>query len=397
MLYYFSQPRFLLAFLNQRSIAVGDSIYHPYPFFFILCFTYFSVFYSNISFAQTSLTQAAPPSTTYRYMSIGAMRKTADFIYQKHLIASDKQFYGMVVYVDAPDFGHFHAYAFPKISKPFVLVTGSGEQDNSIPSELYIRISNHQSPRPVYDKQTDCPNCHARDILDNPLLLHWFTVNYDGSVVHPKLTPIPLGPNFHRLDINDQGKPIHSRYIDWGEPKPYFEQESELARSAFQARHSTKRRLQIFYDAHLNETSRRWITHPLRQAYPHTKFLSRSGIAAFFKDRSFFHVQHKRQPRIAQWQDREHFLFSISPVGKGLDCYRTWESLILGQVVIVQKGPLDPLYADLPVVVVDSWEEVTPANLRTWSLKFREQTQDVKIHEKLGFDYWYKKVHGYKV
>ena len=35
-------------------------------------------------------------------------------------------------------------------------------------------------------------------------------------------------------------------------------------------------------------------------------------------------------------KDRGRYAFAISPIGKGLDCHRTWESLILGQIVIVQ-------------------------------------------------------------
>ena len=44
--------------------------------------------------------------------------------------------------------------------------------------------------------------------------------------------------------------------------------------------------------------------------------------------------------------------FVISPPGNGIDCHRTWESLILGNIVLLQSSPLDPLFEDLPVVII---------------------------------------------
>lgn len=44
--------------------------------------------------------------------------------------------------------------------------------------------------------------------------------------------------------------------------------------------------------------------------------------------------------------------FGISPRGNGFDCHRTWEMLFFNMIPIVVSSPLDPLYANLPVVVV---------------------------------------------
>ena len=38
---------------------------------------------------------------------------------------------------------------------------------------------------------------------------------------------------------------------------------------------------------------------------------------------------------------------------------RTWEALSLGTIPIVKRsGPFDEVYMDLPVLLVDSWEDV---------------------------------------
>lgn len=58
-----------------------------------------------------------------------------------------------------------------------------------------------------------------------------------------------------------------------------------------------------------------------------------------------------------------HAQFVASPEGYGRDCYRTWEALVLGAVPVLlsrNASPLDRLkFEGLPVVWVDSWEQVT--------------------------------------
>ena len=81
-----------------------------------------------------------------------------------------------------------------------------------------------------------------------------------------------------------------------------------------------------------------------------------------------------------------HYKFALSPRGWGPDCYRTWEALLVGTIPIVRRcqfdmylvrsddvvdsgmkctitspagGELDKLYQDLPVLIIDNWEELT--------------------------------------
>jgi len=41
------------------------------------------------------------------------------------------------------------------------------------------------------------------------------------------------------------------------------------------------------------------------------------------------------------WKKKTTYAFSVSPHGNGLDCYRTWEDLVLGCIVIVKTSVLD--------------------------------------------------------
>ena len=60
--------------------------------------------------------------------------------------------------------------------------------------------------------------------------------------------------------------------------------------------------------------------------------------------------------------------FVLSPPGKGLNNYREWEALVSGSVpVVLNHSGLQKIWEELPMVIVDRWEEVTPGFLkREW-------------------------------
>jgi len=49
------------------------------------------------------------------------------------------------------------------------------------------------------------------------------------------------------------------------------------------------------------------------------------------------------------------YKFVLSPPGKGLDCHRTWEALLMGAIPIVESSSLNPIYEGLPVLVIEDW------------------------------------------
>ena len=79
--------------------------------------------------------------------------------------------------------------------------------------------------------------------------------------------------------------------------------------------------------------------------------------------------------------------FTFSPPGSGWDCYRTWEALYLGSVpILLRTGtPFDDMYADLPVLFVDSYQDVTESMLLAALTRF----QSVNFNwEKITARYW---------
>ena len=58
------------------------------------------------------------------------------------------------------------------------------------------------------------------------------------------------------------------------------------------------------------------------------------------------------------------YKFGISPIGNGLDCYRTWEYLYLGIIPIVYDMPMNRYFSkEVPMILVTSYGELTETML----------------------------------
>jgi len=80
-------------------------------------------------------------------------------------------------------------------------------------------------------------------------------------------------------------------------------------------------------------------------------------------------------------------MFIISPHGTGLDCHRTYEALALGCIPVVRSSTLDILYRDLPVVILQSWNDISLKAL----LEEAEKVKD-KDFKSLELQYWVNKI-----
>ena len=75
------------------------------------------------------------------------------------------------------------------------------------------------------------------------------------------------------------------------------------------------------------------------------------------------HRHESHMPVDAVWDMYGSYAFGASPHGNGLDCHRTWEMLYLGMIPVVKTSSLDVLYRELPVVILEDWEDVCQLNL----------------------------------
>jgi hypothetical protein len=62
--------------------------------------------------------------------------------------------------------------------------------------------------------------------------------------------------------------------------------------------------------------------------------------------------------------------FVISPPGNGADCHRTWEAIYLGTIPIVLRKAWPFTNLDLPVLVIDAWEDLKIVELDSLTYPF---------------------------
>lgn len=186
--------------------------------------------------------------------------------------------------------------------------------------------------------------------LDDPKLEKWFAVNVDG-LRHPKLIPIPRG--------------MPNRNLDFGNPE-VFMRVQPLAENKDRP-----------YLAYLNF---RPYTHPNERNY----------VFDVFKDYAWA-VSPGTKPSEEYLTDLTLSKFVISPRGNGLDCYRTWEALVMGAIPVVKTSDMDPMFDDLPVLIITDWTLVTEDFLNEQYEAFQKREYN---KDKLWADWWIQLFHS---
>jgi hypothetical protein len=91
------------------------------------------------------------------------------------------------------------------------------------------------------------------------------------------------------------------------------------------------------------------------------------------------------------YKRNRQYPFWLSPRGGGLDCHRTWEALYLDIIPIVWNNSLTSLYENLPVVIINDYEELNEKylyeKLNEISKKKLSEEKSYQ-YEKLRNAYW---------
>jgi hypothetical protein len=258
---------------------------------------------------------------------------------------------GELVWVRLSWLRSFVRQVLPQVTANFVLVTG--DSDSCVPSEL---------------------RSEARAVLAYFKVLHWYTQNYDDSMPRERISPLPIGVDLHMI----------SEKAIWGEAvSSPLEQERALVTIAKSLPPLPVRYPRVYVDFGWQRGFgfyRRF--HPLQGTEFHE---SRRQTAKKLRGNDLVYFQSGPLARSELWRRRGEYAFVLSPHGMGLDCHRTWEALALGHIVLVPSSSLDDLYADLPVVALKSWSEITPQNLERWLSRY---PNGGATHEKLRSTYW---------
>ncbi len=245
-----------------------------------------------------------------------------------------------VVYLCTDMVPQFVREHLPRRSTPFTLVTGD--------SDLAVAAG------PIAERVLDALTSH-------PMLVAWYAQN--RVFKHPKLHSMPIGLDYHTLSPFEGGGRAHP----WGARRVPVDQERQLAQIGRSAGSIIAKEPLAFCNWHF--AIERGDRRECRQRV----------------DPSAVSYQSDFTTRDVSWRMNARCAFTLSPAGNGLDCHRTWEALLLGSIPVVLRSPLDDLFAELPVVIVDDWSEVTPARL---CLELDRIARNAFEFKQLELGYW---------
>jgi len=271
------------------------------------------------------------------------------------------------------DLGWFVDNVVPKIDHKFSLITSDGAA--SLPGGEY----------------------YEQKLLGNPWLQRWYMQDYGGvtsSSSTNKAYIIPVGFDLHShiFRENFSRDPMRnawsrSQKIDWmvqlrgkalleggvdddGETKrklpPALGQSSELEVYLPPMSSSSQDRIDAVQLLHSKKCRNEG--HIVPAFDPRW---GGSGSGSGCTSCLFPSLRGSSRGRMTQeklWESYSTRLFALSPRGTGLDSHRTWELLFFGAVPIVKSSSLDPLYAGLPVIILDDWSDLCEAGTleRKW-------------------------------
>jgi hypothetical protein len=231
------------------------------------------------------------------------------------------------------------------IPKPFILVSGGG--DCECPNQIF---------------ETDA---EFQTFINSPNIVHWFCQN--TLIKHPKITPIPLGLDYETIMYYN-----HIRN-DRGPKMTPLEQEKQIM--------DLRQNIRPFWE-------RISICYGNFQYLLTTKYGS-DRVDAINKIPTKLIYYDSKNLRQTTFRNQTEFAFVVSPFGQDYECIRTWEALCLGCIVILKTSPLDPIYSDLPVLIINDWSEITQPFLDSAieTFKFKHQNGEFN-YEKLTKKYW---------
>lgn len=208
----------------------------------------------------------------------------------------------------------------------------------------------------------------TKEQLEHINLLHCFTWNM--PFCHSKLSPLPIGLNYNR----------QFRVLEkWLVSNTYSNPTKTLCMNC--SLHTDPERQTLLHYAKEN-----W-----NQFCDFLEFIPSSFtyiIPSFIEGQIQINVTNIKC--YDQWKD---YKFVLSPRGAGIDCHRTWEALVVGLIPIVLSSTIDNLFKDLPVIIINSWNEITESFLQEKykEISMKKQNNEYNL-ETLHLEYWTNKI-----
>lgn len=170
---------------------------------------------------------------------------------------------------------------------------------------------------------------------------------------HPKITPIPIGCDFHTMFVTQSIFPKT--------------QENDLTKISKNTKPFWERKRKLYKTFFPTYTDRK-------------DFISNAN-------KHIYDEEQERIPRNRLWRNMTKYTFIPSPHGYGYDCHRTYEALILGCIVILKRTnyPFETIYQNLPVLFVEKWEDINQTLLDDTVENFKQKNWN---YDKLTSQYW---------
>lgn len=268
-----------------------------------------------------------------------------DVTYLYEMLQSNKMFHGMSIYV-CSDLLHFFVNTIlPHLIHTFVLV--SGDSDMCVPKEALTMEE-------------------TLILLNSKLLLKWFTQN-SRIEENDKIVQMPIGLDYHTILRNPN---CNWRLKDEGIlPR---QQEDILINIIQTSLPFYKRNPKIYVHFNIKNDRFNQRQHALNTISPELMDIQPNFIA-----------------RTNTWNNMVNYTFVLSPIGNGLDCHRTWEALSLGCIPIVCVKEFKTLFTDLPVLLVNDWNELTNELLENTIEEFKNR---IFNKDKVVLEYWVSRI-----
>ena len=289
------------------------------------------------------------------------------------------------VYVCSDAFQTFIIEYAPKIQTPFIVVCGDGDKtmiNETVPNKpnAFLMFILNPYLRGFYSQNMDLQNCHI--FLKERITKLWAAnaviLKNESSITSAidnaftKLKQIPIGMDYHTIS----SKPNHRWQLkkDIQYSSPVAQEQCLIREIRDKMTPFYQRKIQIYSNVML--CADRF----------NDRFTAVSAIPP-----ALLRQQKQFIPRVDTWKNMTEYAFVLSPFGNGMDCHRTWEALLCGCIPIVRSPIFNEMFDDLPVLIVDKWEDITLQLLKQTVYEFKlKHQQNAFQYERLHLSYYTK-------